>query len=65
MRKIEKERSDTVSKAAEPGKFKDERKWPKWEPDFVNYLLTLQGVSDVSLSYVVGKGNPGDWQRIW
>jgi hypothetical protein len=28
VRKVEKEQSDTVSKAADPGKFKDERKWP-------------------------------------
>ena len=30
VRKIEKDQSDTVSKAADPGKFKDERKWPEW-----------------------------------
>jgi hypothetical protein len=53
VRKIEKDQSDTVSKAADPGKFKDERKWPEWEPGFVNYLSTLQGVSGVPLSYVV------------
>jgi hypothetical protein len=38
VRKVEKDQSDTVSKAADPGKFKDERKWPEWEPAFVNYL---------------------------
>jgi hypothetical protein len=32
VRKIELDQSDTVSKAADPGKFKDERKWPEWEP---------------------------------
>lgn len=36
VRKVEKDQSDTVSKAADPGKLKDERKWPEWEPVFVN-----------------------------
>ena len=53
VRKIEKDQSDTVSKAADPGKFKDERKWPEWEPAFVNYLSTIPGVNGVPLSYVV------------
>ena len=53
VRKIERDQSDTVSKAADPGKFKDERKWPEWEPSFVNYLSTLPGVNGVPLSYVV------------
>jgi hypothetical protein len=47
------EQSDTVSKAADPGKFKDKRKWPEWEPSIVNYLSTIQGVNGVPLSYVV------------
>jgi hypothetical protein len=42
-----------VSKAANPGKFKDERKWPEWEPAFINYLSTIPGVNGVPLSYVV------------
>jgi hypothetical protein len=29
VRKVEKDQADTVSKAADPGKFKDERKWPE------------------------------------
>jgi hypothetical protein len=53
VRKIEKDQADTVSKAADPGKLKDERKWPEWEPAFVNYLSTIPGVSGVPLSYVV------------
>ena len=53
VRKIEKEQSDTVSKAADPGKFKDEKKWPEWEPAFVNYLSTIPGVNGIPLSYVV------------
>ncbi len=53
VRRVEKDQSDTVSKAADPGKFKDERKWPEWEPAFVNYLSTIPGVTGVPLSYVV------------
>ena len=53
VRKIELDQSDTVSKAADPGKFKDERKWPEWEPAFSNYLSTIPGVNGVPLSYVL------------
>jgi hypothetical protein len=40
VQKIENDQSDTVSKAADPGKFKDDRKWSEWEPAFTNYLST-------------------------
>ena len=53
VRKIEKDQSDTVSKAADPGKFKDEGKWPEWEPAFANYLSTIPGVNGIPLSYVI------------
>ena len=53
VRRVEKEQSDTVSKAADPGKFKDEKKWPEWEPAFVNYLSTIPGVNGVPLSYII------------
>jgi hypothetical protein len=53
VRKVEKDQSDTMSKAANPGKFKDEKKWAEWEPAFCNYLSTIPGVSGVPLSYVV------------
>jgi hypothetical protein len=56
---VEKDQADTVSKAADPGKFKDKKKWPEWEPAFVNYLSTIPGDSEVPLSYVVcEKDNP-------
>jgi hypothetical protein len=32
-----------TKKAADPGNFKDERKWPEWEKLFVNYLLVIPG----------------------
>ena len=53
VRKIEGDQSETLSKAADPGKLKDERKWTEWEPAFVNYLSTIPGVTGVPLSYVV------------
>ncbi len=53
VRKIEKEEDDTVSKAADLSTLKDKRKWPEWDPAFVNYLSTIPGVSGVPLYYVV------------
>lgn len=65
VRRIEKEQSDTVSKAADPGKFKDERKWPEWEPAFVNYLSTIPGVTGVPLSYVVREKAEPDTEAVY
>lgn len=59
-RKKEREQADTVSKAADPGKFKDEKKWSEWEPSFVNYLSTIQGVNGVPLSYIVREMEESD-----
>ena len=53
LRKVEDNQVDMISKAVDPGKFKDERKWPDWEPAFVNYLSTIPGSYHVPLSYVV------------
>ena len=50
LRKVEDDQVDTISKAADPGKFKDERKWPYWEPAFVNYLSMTPGSYHVPLS---------------
>jgi hypothetical protein len=44
---------DTNTKVADPGKFKDECKWPEWEKAFINYLSVIPGVNGVPLSYVV------------
>ena len=51
---------NTISKAADPGKFKDEKKWPDWEPAFVNFLSTIPGVRGVLLSYVVRENEAPD-----
>ena len=53
LRKNDSDQVDTISKAADPEKFKDEKKWPDWEPAFVNYLSTIPGVKGIPLSYVV------------
>ena len=54
---------DTVSKAVDPRKFKDERKWPDWEPAFVNYLSSIPGSYCVLLSYVVREQEDPDHDR--
>ena len=53
IRKSDIELVTTNSKAADPGKFKDERKWPEWEKAFINYLSVIPGVNGIPLSYVV------------
>ena len=63
LRKVEDDQVDTISKAADPGKFKDERKWPDWEPAFVNYLSTIPGSYHVPLSYVVREQENPDHDR--
>ena len=63
LRKVEDDQVDTISKAVDPGKFKDERKWPDWEPAFVNYLSTIPGSYHVSLSYVIREQEDPDHDR--
>ena len=53
LRKVDADQVDTISKATDPGKLKDKRKWPEWYPAFVNYLSTIPGVYGVPLSYIV------------
>ena len=53
LRKVDTDQVDTISKAANPGKRKDERKWPEWYPAFVNYLSTIPGVYGMPLSYII------------
>ena len=53
LRKNDSDQVDTISKAADPGKFKDKKKWSDWEPAVGNYLSTIPGVKGVPLSYVV------------
>jgi hypothetical protein len=44
---------DTNTKAADPGKFEDECKWPEWEKAFINYLSVIPGMNGVPSSYIV------------
>ena len=53
LRKNDSDQVDMISKAADPGKFKNEKKWSNWEPAFVNYLSTIPSVKGIPLSYVV------------
>ena len=53
LRKNDSDQVDTISKTADPGKFKDKKKWPDWEPALINYLSTIPGVKGIPLSYVV------------
>ena len=63
LRKVEDDQVDTISKASDPGKFKDERKWPDWEPAFVIFLSTIPGSYHVPLSYVVREQEDLDHDR--
>ena len=54
---------DTISKGADPGKFKDERKWPDSKPAFVNYLSTIPGSYHVLLSYAIREQEDRDHDR--
>ena len=63
LQKVEDDQVETISKAADPGKFKDERKWPDWEPVFRNYLSTIPGSYHVQLSYVVQENEDSDHDR--
>ena len=60
LQKTDAEQVDSISKAADPGKFKAEKKWPDWEPAFVNYLSTIAGDRGVPLSYVVRENEAPD-----
>ena len=58
--KVDTDQVDTISKAADLGKLKDERKWPECYPAFVNYLSTIPSVYSVLLSYVVRENEQPD-----
>ena len=63
LQKVEDDQVDTISKAADPGKFKDERKWPDWEPAHVDYLSTISGSYHMPLSYIVQEREDPDHDR--
>ena len=51
--KVDDDQVETISKLADPGKFKDKHKWADWKPAFTNYLSTIPGVYGIPLSYVI------------
>jgi hypothetical protein len=53
IRKSDLELVVTNSKAADPGKFKDKRKWPEWSKAFANLLSNILGVTGISLAYII------------
>ena len=44
-------------------RFKEERKWPDWEPAFVNYLSTIPGSYHMPLLYIVQEQEDPDHDR--
>jgi hypothetical protein len=60
IRKSDLDLVDTNSKAADPGKFKDERKWPEWSKSFGNFLSVIPGVSGIPLNYVIREDEEPD-----
>ena len=60
LRKTDAKQVDTISKAADPGKFKGKKKCPDREPAFMDYLSTIPGVRGVPLSYVVRENEAPD-----
>ena len=63
LHKVDTDQVDAISKATDPGKLKDERKWPEWYPAFVNYLSTIPGVYGMPLSYIVRNNEAPDHTR--
>ena len=61
--KVDTNQVDTISTATDPGKLKDERKWPEWYPAFINYLSSIPGVYGLPLSYVIQKNLAPDHTR--
>ena len=63
LHKVDMDQVDTISKAADPGKLKDEWKWPEWYPAFVDYLSSILGVYGMLLSYIVRDNEAPDHAR--
>ena len=63
LRKVDTDQVDTISKAADPRKLKDGRKWPEWYPEFVNYLSTIPRVYGILLSYIIRDNDDPDHVR--
>ena len=53
LSKVQADQEDTIRKAANPGKFKDDFTCTKWEVKFENYLSTIPWVNGVPHLYIV------------
>ena len=60
VRKADIDLVNTNTKVADPGKFKEERKWLEWSKAFTNYLSIIPGVNGIPLSYVIHESKPED-----
>jgi hypothetical protein len=49
------EESDSLSKAADPGKLKRQKEWTTWSRALKNCLSTILGQNGVPLSCVIGE----------
>jgi len=65
IRKTDLDLVDMNSKAADPGKFKEERKWPEWHKAFVHYLSVIPGINGVPLSYVVREEEEPEYGAVY
>ena len=53
--------SDSLSKAADPGKLKKQKEWTAWSRGLKNYLSTIYGQDGVPLSYVIRDNDDPDY----
>ena len=54
--------SDSLSKAADPGKLKKQKDWVVWSRALTNYLSTILGQDRVPLSYIVRENDEPDYE---
>ncbi len=53
--------SDSLSKAADPGKLKKQKDWVVWSRALTNYLSTILGQDGVPLSYIIRENEEPDY----
>jgi hypothetical protein len=61
IRKHNAEESDSLSKAADPGKLKRQKEWIAWSRGLGNYLSTILGQDGVPLSYIIRENDAPDY----
>jgi hypothetical protein len=61
IRKRNSEESDSLSKAADPGKLKRQKDWTTWSRALKNYLSTILGQDGVPLSYIIREEDDPDY----